>query len=106
LKLNLGGIGQFLIGESFHLEYLVKLQAQTYGSYYFSLNPGPSFKICRIALTHVGRNFPCTKMPGPIPLLADNVALTWSDPANPNACGTGVTMSFLVKEKKKIFNLI
>ena len=90
-------MNEFLIDQAFHLDYLIKVQAQTFGTYSLELDPGLSFKICQIVLSHVGTNFPFMAMPGSSAQLADNVVISWADPTTMFTCGNAVTISFEVR---------
>ena len=51
--------------EGFFVKYIMKPQPQTVGDYVFTVSPGVNFKVCKIEVTHVGDNMPCTEEPGP-----------------------------------------
>ena len=97
LTVDYDGISEFLIDQAFHLDYLIKIQAQTFGTYSLELDPGLSFKICQIVLSHVGTNFPFMAMPGSSAQLNDNVVISWADPTTMFTCGNAVTISFEVR---------
>ena len=43
---------------------IVNFQAQTFGTYDFTIPAMTDFRICRITVSHIGKNFPCTKTRG------------------------------------------
>jgi len=94
VSLDFGRANQFMLLQSFQLDYLIKIQPQTFGAYDFTVSTTSDFRLCRIAITHIGRNFPCTKNPGSTPLPTDDVSLSWG--GTPYACGTPATFKFRV----------
>ena len=54
---------EFAHNEGFSIKYILKTNPQTYGKYVFKVNFGSdkaNFKLCRLRLTQIGANYPCT----------------------------------------------
>lgn len=86
------------IGEAFFVKYIIKPTALTRGELYFKVAPADSnVRVCRVLLTHVGDNFPCTKLPDATISPHDTTILSYGSPGNEHACGQPTTVTFKVR---------
>jgi len=90
-------------GAAFVARYLIKLQPATRtGELELLISPGPSpaekFRICRLAVTHIGANFPCLRQPSATPLPSDNMAVQYGsvEGEETKECGEPAKITFKV----------
>ena len=55
------------------------------------------FKVCKLVLTHIGKNFPCTQLPGHTPTGNENTV--WGFAGTDFAEDTQVVLAFAVRQK-------
>ena len=69
----------FLSGkEVFTVQYLIKFAHLTRGYYDFTITPPGGVKVCKLLVTHIGSNMPCTRLPSDEPMADDNMEITYA----------------------------
>ena len=63
------------IEETFFIKYILKPQPMSTGKYLLTIKPGVNFKVCKLVVTHIGENFPCTQINDDIPV--EDRSTTW-----------------------------
>ncbi len=84
--------------EGFFKKYIFKPQPLTRGDYRIEITPPAEIKICRVLITHVGYNMPCTEPPGPSETGFENTKIVYAGGVEANArqCGSEAEVFFKV----------
>ena len=86
--------GPITSDEVFYVKYILKPQPLSSGKYVITLSPGNNFKVCKLIVTHIGRNFPCSQLPTSTPTGQENTV--WGFAGTDFAENTDVVVSFAV----------
>lgn len=57
--------GEFDRDSGFYVKYIIKTHPQTRGDYTFKIVPPSDVLVCKVIITFIGDNMPCTEPPGP-----------------------------------------
>ena len=63
--------------EGFYIKYIIKTHPQTRGDYLFKVTPAAGVSVCKIVVTFIGDNMPCTEPPGPSLTGYENTEITY-----------------------------
>lgn len=88
---------EFDVREGFFAQYILKAQPLTRGQYEIRIEPPAGAKVCKVVITHVGENMPCTEAPGPVLTTYENTEIVYNDgglPADANKCGKNAVVRF------------
>ena len=88
--------GPITSDEVFYVKYILKPQPLSSGKYVITLSPGNNFKVCKLIVTHIGRNFPCSQLPTSTPTGQENTV--WGFAGTDFAENTDVVVSFAVSK--------
>eukprot|EP00094_Tigriopus_californicus_P011497 TCALIF_11102-PA protein Name:"Protein of unknown function" AED:0.05 eAED:0.05 QI:9/0.85/0.90/1/0.6/0.47/21/323/1445 len=69
-------------GEGISEQYILKFPPLSRGAYNFVLKPYAHSRACKIKITHIGENYPCTQPPGPMITGFENIEIQYDSNGN------------------------
>ncbi len=83
--------------QGFFIQYLLKPQPVTRGDYKLTITPPAGAKVCRVVITHIGKNMPCAEPPGATVTGYENTEIVYDDGGTaPRTCGKDAVVKFYV----------
>ena len=79
----------------FYVQLIYSFKFHRQGTFFDLLFDVTFFQVCKLVLTHIGKNFPCTQLPGHTPTGDENTV--WGFAGTDFAEDTQVVLAFAVR---------